>query len=180
MTKKSVHFLLLLVVLTAFGCAAAIAADVYPQNTGPSNTSGYAVPQATPLKAQTSPAALVADLYKQHDAKKSPFFQTKNRGLLDKYFTKSTADLIWNDAISSKGEVGALDGDPLYNAQDIQIKKFAVGAEDIKGSAAAVPVTFENLGKKQKFTFDLVMENGAWKIQDIKYDDGSTLLGFFK
>ncbi len=53
-----------------------------------------------------TPEALIADLYKQHDAKKSPFFQTKNRALVDKYFTKATADLIWKDATNSKEEIG--------------------------------------------------------------------------
>ena len=65
-----------------------------------------------------SPKALVADLYRQHNQKHSPFFQTRSRARVDQYFTKLLADLIWKDAHGSKGEVGALDGDPLYNAQD--------------------------------------------------------------
>ncbi len=124
---------------------------------------------------QTAPDTLVAELYKQHDAEKSPFFQTKDRALVDKYFTKPTADLIWKDAVSSKGEVGALDADPLYNAQDIDIKNFKVGAAGLKGDRAEVPVTFENFGKKQKINFMLVMEN-SWKISDINYGEGHTLV----
>src|SRR5882724_2841248 len=68
-----------------------------------------------------SPEALVADLYKQHK-KRSPFFQRRSRALLDKYFSRTLADLLWQDARSSGGEVGALDGDPLFNAQDMEIK----------------------------------------------------------
>src|SRR5688572_14184700 len=71
--------------------------------------------------------AVVADLYKQHDAKKSPFYQTKNRALVDKYFTKQLADMIWKGAVESAGEIGALGADPLYDAQDTEIKNFAVG-----------------------------------------------------
>ena len=59
---------------------------------------------------QSSPEALVSDLYKQ---KSSPFFQTKDHGLVSKYFSERLAQLIWKDAVSSKGEVGALDFDPV-------------------------------------------------------------------
>src|SRR5438045_208764 len=91
-----------------------------------------------------APNAVVADLYKQHDAKRGPFFQTKSRARVDKYFTKGLADVIWKDATTANGEVGALDGDPLYNAQDVAIKKFAVGKAVIKGDNATVQVTFTN------------------------------------
>jgi hypothetical protein len=68
---------------------------------------------------QSSPETLVSDLYKQ---KNSPFFQTKNHGLVNEYFSEPLAQLIWKDAVSSKGEVGALDFDPRYDTQDIDIK----------------------------------------------------------
>lgn len=131
--------------------------------------------------AQTAaPETLVADLYKQHDAKKSPFFQNKNRALVDKYFTKSTAEMIWKDANRpEQNEIGALGADPLYDAQDTEIKKFAVGKAEIKDKTATVPVTFENFGKKQKIDFALLLENNAWKISDIKYSD-YTLTGLYK
>ena len=54
--------------------------------------------------------------------------------MVDKYFVKSLADLIWKDAHGPKGEVGAIDGDPLYDAQDMEIKKFAIG-ETVSESA---------------------------------------------
>lgn len=122
-----------------------------------------------------SPEKVVANLYRQH-AKQSPFFQTKNRALVDMYFTKKLADLIWKDALGSKEEVGALDGDPLYNAQDMDIKKFAIQPAKVQGNKATVNVTFENFGKKQASVFVLTMEPKGWKIEDIKYSDGYSLL----
>ena len=99
--------------------------------------------------AETAPDVLVADLYKQHDADKSPFFQTKNRALVDKYFTKSTADLIWKDAVKSKGGVGALEADPLYDAQDSEIKNFKVGQANIKNrQSKRSRHVYDNFGKK--------------------------------
>ena len=124
--------------------------------------------------------AVVADLYKQHDAKKSPFFQTKNRALVDKYFTKQLADLIWKDAVTSEGEVGALDADPLYDAQDVEIKDFKIGAADIKGERATVPVTFTNFREKKSLTFSLSLVNDSWKIADVNYGRKDTLISWLR
>jgi Protein of unknown function (DUF3828) len=124
-----------------------------------------------------SPNALVANLYREHNLKRSPFFQTRSRARVDRYFTKRLADLIWKDAKTSKGEVGALDGDPLYNAQDIKIRHFAIGAPKYADDKAEVHVTFENLGQKYEFVFQLIKETSGWRIDDIKYGDGTTLVG---
>ena len=128
----------------------------------------------------TSPEALVADLYKAHDQKRGPFFQTRSRALLDKYFEKSLADMIWKDRVSSKGEVGVLDGDPLYDAQDMEIKNFAIGKAETEGAKARVPVTFENLGQKKTLVFILGKGTTGWRINDIDYGSEGTLRSWFK
>src|SRR5437764_15395949 len=81
--------------------------------------------QTKPIN-RLSPDALVADLYREHNHKHSPFFQTRSRALLYKHFEKQLADMNRKHAVHSKGEVGAIDGDPLYDAQDMDIKKFAI------------------------------------------------------
>jgi hypothetical protein len=149
------------------------------------NTEAPPAPEETPASgaaesAEVAAAAVVADLYKQHDAKKSPFFQTKNRALVDKFFTKPLADLIWKDANNSSGEVGAIDGDPLYNAQDTEIRNFAVGKAAVKGEAATVPVTFTNYGQKVTVNFALKRVGAAWKIDNILYGSGDSLLKWLK
>jgi hypothetical protein len=127
-----------------------------------------------------SPNALVADLYRAHDAKHSPFFQTRSRALIYKYFEKRLADMIWKDAVTAKGEVGALDGDPLYDAQDTEIKKFAIGKPRYENGQAKVSVTFENFGKPRAFVFTLVNGRTGWKINDIEYGEGRSLRGYLK
>src|SRR5216110_1090257 len=96
-----------------------------------------------------SPNALVSDLYREHNRKHSPFFQTRSRPLLSKYFEKSLSDMIWKDAANAKREVGAIDGDPLYDAQDMDIKKFAIGKTSYENGKARVNVSFENLGQQR-------------------------------
>jgi len=124
-----------------------------------------------------SPNTLVAELYRQHDRKHSPFFQTRNRALLYKYFEKSLADMIWKDAASSKEEVGVIDGDPLYDAQDMQIRKFVTGKPSYENGKAKVNVSFENFGQKKTIVFLLVNGRTGWKISDIDYGEGRTLVG---
>lgn len=137
-------------------------------------------PVVTPPAQETAPDALVRDLYKQHDADRGLFFQKKDRARVDRYFAKATADLIWKDATDPRTETGALDADPLYNSQDPQPKNFAVGQPKIENDTATVGVSFVNFGAKEVVTYRLVKENSAWKIADIEYKDGRTLLKIFK
>lgn len=130
---------------------------------------------AEPASAQSQPTlakAVVVNLYK---AEPGPFFQTSDRALVDRYFTKALADMIWNDATTANGEVGAIDGDPLYNAQDTDIKNFVIGAAAVKSNAATVRVTFTNFGKKQAITYQLKKTSKCWRIDDIVYDSRNSL-----
>jgi hypothetical protein len=136
-------------------------------------------PQAAKAKTQGSPSPLVANLYKQHQ-KRSPFFQTRSRALLDRYFEKTLANLILKDAIRSRGEVGAIDGDPLFNAQDMEIKKFQIHRPVYREGKADVLVSFENFGQRKELTFVLVPRGNDWRVTNIKYDDGADLLGLLQ
>ena len=125
-----------------------------------------------------TPEQAVAALYKQHK-KQSPFFQHKSRALVDRYFDKELADLIWN-IHNPPDEVGPIDGDPLYNAQDMNIRNFVIHRAKVIGDTATVLVTFTNFGKKQEVKFLLASRQGGWKITNIKYDDGTDLMGIIK
>lgn len=119
------------------------------------------------------PDAVVKDLYAAHKAGSGPFFQTKRRALIDKFFTKEFADLIWKDAVAAQGEVGAIGFDPLYNAQDTEIAGFKIG-KPMYGEGnldvADVPVTFKNMGKDETVLFRLERNNQKiWRIGDIYY-----------
>jgi hypothetical protein len=130
-----------------------------------------------------SPEVLVAALYKAHDSHHSPFFQTKSRALVDKYFERSLANLIWKDTKGPKGEVGALDGDPLYDAQDMEIKAFKISRiqrANIPVNKAEVEVSFTNFGEKKSLIVLLTSVNSVWKISDIKYGEGVHLIGLLK
>jgi hypothetical protein len=145
--------------------------------------AGLMIAAGAMLSAQTpvsSPDGLVKDLYRVHNQKHSPFFQTRSRALLDKYFDKGLANLIWKDARTSKGEVGVIDGDPLYDAQDMEIKKFAIAKPRYEEGRALVDATFENFGQQKTITYIVVKGPTGWRIRDIVYAEGRTLTSEFK
>jgi hypothetical protein len=139
---------------------------------------------AAPAAARVSPAQeankVVAALYRDHDAQRSPFFQTDSREPLDRYFEPSLAELIWNDAVEAQGEVGALGFDPLYDGQDVEPKNLTVHDAQAEGETVLVPVSFENYGAKQQLTYVLARAGETWKISDIRYADGRTLRDVYR
>ncbi len=155
----------LIPVIAAMCLAAGLSISVYGQPAATKRLSAY---------------ALVSDLYREHNRKHSPFFQTRSRALLYKYFEKSLADMIWKDAANSKKEVGAIDGDPLYDAQDMDIKKFVIGKPSYENGKALVSVSFENFGQQETIVFTLVNGRSGWRIGDLDYGQGRTLKGDLK
>jgi hypothetical protein len=143
--------------------------------------AGFSVNASQPTQSKRAlpPRQVVINLYAQHK-KRSPFFQTKSRALLDRFFDRTLAGLLWRDAHSAAGEVGALDGDPLFNAQDMEIKNFVIGPETVGAQAAEVPVTFENFGVKHTITFQLVAQRSGWRISNLLYDDGVSIVDILR
>lgn len=175
---KIANVVLLAACFTVAGCSAAKTATSNSSTPQPatvkttaasSNTGNTAATNTAPAQ-KAAPDTIVKDLYTQHDAKNSPFFQTKDRAAVDKYFTKDLADLIWQDAVKSKGEVGALGADPLYDAQDTKITDLKVDS-DVDGDQALVLVSFKNFGKEKSLILNVERENGDWKVSNITGDD---------
>ena len=143
-----------------------------------------AVSVSVSFAQSSAPETLVKELYKIHDQdlknSSDRILSGENRQNLDKFFDKTLADFIWKDLTTERDEVGVLDFDPFYNAQDFEIKNLSMSKGKIIGSKATVVVKFQNFGAKVSLTYHLIRQNSAWKISDIKYADGSSLVGYFK
>ena len=127
-----------------------------------------------------SPDSVVRELYRVHKNGKGGVFEAKGKKYIYKFFDQKLANLIWKDARTSKGEVGVIDGDPLYDAQDMEIKKFAIAKPRNEDGRALVDATFENFGQKKTITFIVVKGPTGWRIRDIVYGEGRTLTSEFK
>ena len=119
-----------------------------------------------------TPKDLVAQLYQAHRSKHDPLVEIK---LLDRYFDAPLLKLYLKDKQEAKGEVSQLDGDPLYNAQDMEISHFSISSPETAKGEAQVTVRFKNMGKSARIVYVLIPASAGWRISDIRYDDGSSL-----
>jgi hypothetical protein len=141
-------------------------------------TFGLTTNGAQKQRAASSPDAVVRELYRIHRNGYGPIFEKKGRKYQEKFFDKNLAGLIWKDFTQTpEGEVGNLDFDPLFSAQDFKITKLRVGAPIVDGENVFVPVSFNNFGKRTSLKFLLVNEGGVWKVANIDYGEGTDLVG---
>jgi hypothetical protein len=123
------------------------------------------------------PETTVKELYRVHRNGNGHVFEKQGRKLQQKFFDQKLAALIWKDITETpEGELGHLDFDPLYSAQDMQIKNLRVGAAALKGETATVPVTFTNFDQKVRIEFRLVNTRQGWKVSNILYGGDSDLV----
>jgi len=132
------------------------------------------------LPAATSPTQVVTDLYSAHSGKADPSQSPASKKLLRAYFEKGLLSLFSKDQSESQGEVGKLDFDPLYAAQDFEIKDFSVVLVAQQKDSAEVAASFKNMGTSEKIVFLLSNTAQGWRITNIKYSDGRTLKGILK
>ena len=69
--------------------------------------------------------------------------------------------------LAGEGEMGAISFDPYIDGQDFDLTEFEIGAAGIAGDYASVDVTFNNFGEPRALTYELVREDGGWKIDDV-------------
>lgn len=150
MKISQITFRFFFLTLMCLGCLAAVAAQ-----TG---------------AAAGTPDAVVRELYRVHRNGYGHVFEKEGRKYQQKFFDKQLADLIWKDITETpEGEVGNLDFDPLFSAQDMKITNFRIGAPTINGDRATVLVTFNNFGQRNKLTFRMHKTDAGWKVENILY-----------
>lgn len=130
--------------------------------------------QARP--AADSPTALVKELYRVHNNGKGPILAGKSRAVLQKFFDKKLADLLWKILTTKSDEVGPLDFDPLFNAQDTEISNFLISAAVGNDQESTVTVNFRNAGRPETIKFRLRHAEAGWRVANIVYADGSDLM----
>lgn len=119
---------------------------------------------------------LIRALYFEHNKTENPLREKKDRALVDQFFAKPLADLVWNDAQKASGKVNRTKTNLLFNESDVVIKKTWVLPAVIGGSRAIVYVTFENGGKPQEIKIDMQQQAaGRWRITEMTYPDGKRL-----
>ena len=128
--------------------------------------------EVTTFAGELSPKDVVAQLYQAHRSKHDPLEETQ---LLSRYFDADLLKLYVRDEQEAKGEVGRLEVDPLYYAQDFEITNFTIAEPETVGGETQVKVIFKNLGERQRLVYVLTHTGSGWRISDVRYSDGSSL-----
>jgi hypothetical protein len=184
--KLANYLIIAIVLLTATSCSSAPKTSSENVSVTVANAEkvesaqSSAVAETAAAQSVVAPDALIKELYKTHDKNYGAIVQGKNRAILDKYFDKNLADFIWKDMTTNQNEVGVIDFDIFYNTQDPDIENLVVSAPKINGDKAVVTVTFDNYKAKNSINYNLTKEKSAWKISDIDYGEGNTLVKYFK
>ena len=129
------------------------------------------------VRPTNSPDGVVRELYRVHNNGKGGVFEAKGKKYIYKFFDQKLADLIWKDVSETpEGELGNLDFDPLYNAQDTGITNFAIGKPVIEGEGSTVVVSFRNFGQRTRIKFEMLKGKEGWRIKNVIYGADSDLV----
>lgn len=132
---------------------------------------------AQKVQKTNSPDSVVRELYRVHNNGRGGVFEAKGKKYIFKFFDEKLAGLIWKDITETpEGEVGNLDFDPLYNAQDTRITNFQIAVPVVAGDEATVPVNFRNFGQRTTLKFELHNGKEGWQIKNINYGGDSDLV----
>ena len=124
-----------------------------------------------------SPDTVIRELYRVHNNGRGHIFEAKGKKYIYKYFDQKLADLLWKTISETpEGEVGNLDFDPLYNAQDTQIRNFVIAKPVVKGDQSTVVVSFRNFNQRVTIKFEMVNSKDGWKISNVIYGGDSDLI----
>lgn len=128
--------------------------------------------------AQAGPAApdvVVRDIY----VADAPSIKGTGEGVMGdkaaraKFFSAALLRMIVADEnLSAKrNQPPNLDGDPFADAQEATVNDLKISVISIAGPKASVLADFDRgEGKREKVTYSMVLERGAWRVEDIAYD----------
>lgn len=127
------------------------------------------------LAAATTPAGVVQRFLESHFggdmgfsaatvASRSAFMTPALLTLTRQYFAKPVV----------KDEVPDIDGDPFTDSQEYPTR-FSVSAPATKGTSASVRVRFSDAFGAKTLTYQLLLNGGVWRIDDVRNDAGPTL-----
>ena len=107
------------------------------------------------------PVTLIAAIYKTYQT------ETDQPGL-PHVFSKRLQALIDKDEKEAQGEVGRIGWDVFIDGQDWKLTELKITTVSQTPSQAQVRATFKNFDTPCDMLFDLVLEEGHWRIEDIE------------
>lgn len=122
--------------------------------------------------------AVVDACYKDHLQRRIGFDRAAVKAKR-RWFTPGLMAVLYQELKRPQNpdEVPYVDGDPFTNSQEPVTSK-RVGAAKRVGEGLEVALHLEGEGFKRDFQVLLKREPAGWRIDDVRYDDGTTLRSF--
>jgi len=118
---------------------------------------GTAAAVAAPF--DSDPLSLIEAIYKT--------YQTDNPGLPHIYSKRLHALIDKDEKETPESMVGRIDWDVFVDGQDWKLTELKIALVSKSADKAQVRATFKNFGEPSNQLFDLVREDGHWRIDDI-------------
>lgn len=123
-----------------------------------------------------SPQALMRELYRVHAEGDGPLLRSEGKAERRVFFTASLVEALEREIDRpDPQELGNLDFDPFYNAQETDLGTMDVAVAKVSGNATVALVRFENAGNPVEIAYRVVLDGEAWRIDDIEYGEDRTL-----
>ncbi len=116
-------------------------------------------------KTESGAVAVVAAIYKTY-TDIGPG-EDGEPGLPGMYSKRLQALIDKDEAETPAGEVGRMDWDPFVDGQDWEVTGLKISQVYQSGGEARVRAVFANFGEPRNILFNLVREDGKWRIDDI-------------
>ena len=154
---------------------AAAAANAAPT---PANVAAAPAPPALSAGDAADAKAFLEGLYAHYKSSKNNTFQMFDKNVRE-VFDADMIKLLDADSKALKGDLGVIDGDWLCACQDFESIKATIAVQSATPTAAKATSSFVDTGipsqGARSASFDLVKENGVWRIHDIT-DQGEASL----
>jgi hypothetical protein len=120
---------------------------------------GLGADGARAVSPDSDPVSLIEAIYKT--------YETDNPGLPNVYSKRLQALIDKDEKETPEGEVGRIDWDVFIDGQDWKLTELKIVLVSKSADKAEVRATFKNFGEQSNQLFDLVREDGHWRIDDI-------------
>ena len=123
-----------------------------------------------------SPQDLMRELYRIHDQGNGPLLDPGAAKERRVFFTETLAAALDQEFNRpDPEELGNLDFDPFYNAQDTELGDLDFAVPKVSGNETFAIARFSNFGAPIEIVYKVVQDERGWRIDDIDYGDGHTL-----
>jgi hypothetical protein len=114
---------------------------------------------ASAKSVDSDPVLLITAIYKT--------YETDSAGLPHIYSKRLQALVNKDDKETPEGMVGRIDWDVFIDGQDWKLTELKITSVSQTPTQAQVRATFKNFDQPSDMLFDLVLEDGHWRIDDV-------------